>query len=176
MAKGMHALTTPVSTFITRLNNSGVPRVPGTAVFLSKTSEQTPPIIIWHVAHNRALHQHVIALSIIVMQTPWVAEEARLSVENLAPDFWRIIGRYGFMEKPDIPALLKRATKHHCNLDLSDITYYIGHETIVHCPKGGLPLWQEKIFALLQRNSAQIHDYLSLPPESVVEIGRQVEI
>jgi len=57
------------------------------------------------------------------------------------------------------------------------VTYYVGHETIRHCASGtGLPLWQEKIYAFLQRNSAQIHEYLNLPYESVVEIGRQVEI
>jgi len=178
LAKGMHALTIPVDAFLAQLNASNaVARVPGTAVFLSKASEQTPPIIIWHVAHSKALHQHVVALSIQISHAPWVEEAHRLTVEKLAPDFWRLIGHYGFMEKADIPALLQLVKQRHCDLDLSDVVYYVGHETILHCKDGtGLPLWQEKIFALLQRNSAQIHEYLSLPADQVVEIGRQVEI
>jgi len=177
LAKHMQVLTEPVDHFLTRIQTSGVPRVPGTAVFLSKSREQTPPLIIWHVAHNRALHRHIVVLSIVITQFPWVQEEKRLTIEQIAPDFWRLIGTYGFMEKPDIPQLLQQARTLGCDLDLSDVTYYVGYETILHCPDGtGLPLWQEKIYALLQRNSAQIHEYLHLPRESVVEIGRQVEV
>ncbi len=177
VAKGMRMLTVPVHDFIARLETSGVPRVPGTAVFLSKTNEPVPSIVIWHVDHNRALHKHVAALSVVITQTPLVDEDKRVIVEQLAPEFWRLIGSYGYMESPNIPALLQHASQRGCKLDLSDITYYVGHETIRHCPDGsGLPLWQEKIYAFLQRNSAQIHEYLSLPYESVVEIGRQVEI
>lgn len=177
LTKGLRMLTMPVDDFIGRLNMYGVPRVPGTAVFLSKTSEQTPSLIIWHVSHNKSLHKHIVALSIVIAQTPWVHEDERLIVKNLAPDFWRLIGHYGFMEKPDIPRLLKQAYDLGCNIDLKDVIYYVGHETILHCPDGsGMPLWQEKIYALPQRNSSQINEYLSLPRDSVVEIGRQIEV
>ena len=177
LAKGMNLLTVPVDVFTKRLKESRVPRVSGTAVFLSKSSEKTPPLIIWQVKYNKALHEHIVALSIVITHTSWVDEDNRLSVECLSPNFWRIVGHYGFMEKPNIPLLLQQAKKYGCVLNLGDVTYYVGHETILHCQDGtGLPLWQEKIYALLQRNSAQIHEYLSLPRESVVEIGRQFEI
>jgi KUP system potassium uptake protein len=177
LVKGMRSLTVPVGDFIERLRTSSVSRVAGTAVFLSKTSEKTPPIIIWQITHNKALQEHFVTLSIVINQTPVIDADKRLTIVELAPDFWRLIAHYGFMEKPDIPLLLQEAVKEGCNLDLRDITYYVGHETILHCPDGtGLPLWQEKIFAFLQRNSTQIHEYLNLPPESVVEIGRQIEI
>jgi KUP system potassium uptake protein len=177
LAKGMRSLTVPVHDFIARLDASAIARVPGTAVFLSKTTEETPPIIVWQVTYNKALHRHIVALSVVIAQTPWINEDERLTTERLAPDFWRLIASYGFMEKPDIPSLLQQAKKRGCDLDLSDVTYYVGHETIMHCPDGtGLPLWQEMIYAFLQRNSAQIHEYLNLPHESVIEIGRQIEI
>jgi len=177
MAKHLQALTEPIDQFLTRIQTSGVARVPGTAVFLSRTTEQTPPLIIWHVAHNRALHRHIVVLTIMITQHAWVQEEMRFTAEKIAPDFWRLIGTYGFMEKPDIPKLLQQARAAGCELDLSDVTYYVGHETVIHCPDGkGLPLWQEKIYALLQRNSAKITDYLHLPSDSVVEIGRQIEV
>lgn len=175
--KGMRSLTIPVDDFIAHLSASGVPRVPGIAVFLSKTTEQTPPIIIWHVTHNKALHRHVVTLSVVMGSIPWVDANHRLTVEPLAPDFWRAIAHYGFMEKPDIPALVTHAKTLVPDLDLRDVTYYVGHETILHCPDGtGLPIWREKLYAFMQRNSAQIGEYFRLPPAAVVEIGRQVEI
>jgi KUP system potassium uptake protein len=174
---GMRSLTIPVDDFIAHLSASGVPRVPGTAIFLSKTTEQTPPIIIWHVTHNKALHRHVVTLSVVLGSMPWVDANHRMTVEPLASNFWRAIAHYGFMEKPDIPALVTHAKTLVPDLDLRDVTYYVGHETILHCPDGtGLPIWREKLYAFMQRNSAQIGEYFRLPPAAVVEIGRQIEI
>jgi KUP system potassium uptake protein len=39
-----------------------------------------------------------------------------------------------------------------------------------------LPRWVEAVFAAMQRNSAHLTDYFKLPPNAVVEIGRQVSI
>ncbi len=182
MTRSLHALTMPVSSFFMYLQTYNIARVPGTAVFLSKTTGQTPPLIIRHVMHSRALHQNVITLAIAPTQTPWVASENRLRIDMIAPNFWRIICNQGFMEKTDIPAIIQLAKPHlkdskGRDIDLDNMVYYIGHETIRHRLKGkALPVWQERLFAVMQRNSAQIYEYLSLPPESVTEIGRQIEI
>jgi len=177
LLKQIRFMTVPVKDFMTRLKVSAIPRVPGTAVFFTKTTEQTPPIINWQVTFNKALHEHVVAVSILISHKPLVDEENRFKIETLAPNFWRLVANYGFMEKLDIPLLLREVQKKGCEIDLKDITYYVGRETILHCSKNtGLPLWQEKIFAFLQRNSTHIHEYLNLPLKSVVEIGREIEI
>jgi len=64
-----------------------------------------------------------------------------------------------------------------CALDLKDITYYIGHETIVlRTDKKGLPKPVVALFAFMQRNALHVSDYFLLPQESVVEIGRHIGI
>ena len=81
------------------------------------------------------------------------------------------------MERPDIPALLETAHAGGCGVDLSDVTYYIGHETIVPSEdKNNLPRWVEALFAVMQRNSGHVSDYFKLPRDAVVEIGREVAI
>ena len=40
----------------------------------------------------------------------------------------------------------------------------------------GIPRWQEALFAALGRNAERISDYLDLPCDQVVEIGREIEI
>jgi KUP system potassium uptake protein len=98
-------------------------------------------------------------------------------VEEIAPNLWRLSARYGFMERPDIPALLAQARAHGCKVDLSDVTYYVGHETVVHREDGkALPEWIEGLFALMQRNSVHVSDFFRIPPDNVVEIGRQISI
>ncbi len=169
--------TVPVDDFMARIAEARIPRVPGTAVFLTRTQRDAPPVMVWHVRHNRALHERVFVLTIITESVPWVSSSQRLTVQELAPGFWRASAHFGFMERPDIPALLRQAHQRGWTIDLSDVTYYVGHETVV--PRGddkALPRLVEALFAFMQRNASHLTDYFRLPAEQVVEIGRQVAI
>jgi KUP system potassium uptake protein len=162
---------------MTMLKTCGIARVPGTAVFLTRTRSDAPPVMVWHVKHNRALHEKLLAVSIAIESIPWIRMSERLTVELIAPDFWRGTARFGFMERPDIPDLLREANACGCGLDLHDVTYYVGHETII--PREdhkGVPRWVERLYAFMQRNSAHVSDYFRLPSDHVVEIGREIAI
>jgi KUP system potassium uptake protein len=167
----------PVAAFMATIAEGHIPRVPGTAVFLTRTQRDAPPVMVWHLKHNRALHERLLVLTVDTEPTPWVTPSKRLAVEEIAPQFWRASARYGFMDRPDIPALLREAHQLGCAIDLADVTYYVGHETVM--PRDdtkALPRWVEAVFAAMQRNSAHLTDYFKLPPNAVVEIGRQVSI
>jgi KUP system potassium uptake protein len=167
----------PVPQFLNRIADAKVPRVLGTAVFLTRTTRDTPPVMLWHVKHNRALHQHVFVLRVEIQSVPWVSPANRLSIAELAPNFWRAEARFGFMERPHIPELLADSKVLGCTIDLDDVTYYVGHETVISREDGkGLPAWQERIFAVMERNAVHVSDFFSLPNDQVVEIGRQVAI
>jgi KUP system potassium uptake protein len=154
-----------------------IPRVPGTAVFLTRTKLDVPPVMVWHLNHNRALHERLFVLTVDTESVPWVNEAGRLTMAEVAPQFWRAAVRYGFMERPDIPALLRQAHERGCDIDLSDITYYVGHETVLCREDGkGLPKWIAACFAVMQRNSVHLSDYFRLPSDALVELGRQISI
>jgi KUP system potassium uptake protein len=167
----------PIAEFMARIESEHIPRVPGTAVFLTRTQRDVPPVMLWHVKHNRALHERLFVLTVSTQSVPWIKDTERLTIEQIAPNFWRASACYGFMEHPDIPLLLQTASSRGCAIDLSDVTYYVGHETVVHGEDGkALPRWQEALFALMERNAAHVTDFFRLPSESVVEIGRQILI
>jgi len=175
--EGVIADQVPTAQFIAQLHAGGVARVRGSAVFFTRSKEDTPPVLSWHVRKNRSLHSHVLALTLTVTSTPRIDDDERVSVKAEGEDYWRAEARYGFMELPDIPAILADAKAKGANIDLADVTYYVGHETIVPRDDGqGLPRWQEALFAFMGRNSARISDYLKLPCDQVVEIGREIEI
>jgi KUP system potassium uptake protein len=177
VARRLHERVMPIKEFMAKIEHGRVPRVPGTAVFLTRAPKDAPPVLVWHLKHNRSLHQHLFILTVVIAPIPWIRNAERLAVEEIAPSLWRLSARYGFMERPDIPALLAQARTHGCKVDLSDVTYYVGHETVVHREDGkALPKWIEGLFALMQRNSVHVSDFFRIPPDSVVEIGRQISI
>jgi KUP system potassium uptake protein len=166
----------PVGDFMARIKAANIPRVPGTAVFLTRAERDTPPVMIWHVKHNRALHEHLFVLRVEILSVPWPTGD-RLALEEVAPNFWRAEARFGFMERPHIPDLLAASKSLGCTVNLSDVTYYVGHETVIgRDDKTGLPGWQERFFAVMERNAVHVSDFFSLPNDQVVEIGRQVAI
>src|SRR5436853_361313 len=167
----------PVGELLRQLNERHVPRVPGTAVFLTRAQKDAPPVLVWHVKHNRALHERVFILTAVVESVPRIWRGTRLQVEEVAPGMWRATARFGFMERPDIPALLRQANAIGSKLKLDDVTYYVGHETVIRRDDGkGLPRVVETLFAYLQRNSMHVSDYFRLPADSVVELGREIAI
>ena len=167
----------PIDTFIDELTASRVARVPGTAVFLTRARATTPPVMIWYVRHSHALHERVLAVTLDVASTPYIAAKSRLTMVELVPSFWSITASYGFMQKPDLPSLMSQIATGGCSLDSHELTYFTGMEKIVPRVDGrGLPRWMVAMFVVLQRNSTRLTDYLQVPPEQVVDIGRQVSI
>jgi KUP system potassium uptake protein len=177
----VHAAVTadqvPTARFLEHLKEEGVARVRGSAVFLTRSKGETPPVLSWHVRKNRSLHERVVALTLTVVSTPRTDQLKGIRVSLEGENYWRVEAQYGFMDTPDVPAILREASVRGAEIDCDDLTYYVGHETIISRDDGqGIPRWQEMIFALMGRNAARISDYLKLPWNQVVEIGREIEI
>jgi KUP system potassium uptake protein len=171
----------PTDRFLTDLQSGTVARVPGTAVFLTLSAKGVPAVIFWHVQLNRALQERVLILRWSILSVPRVAEADRFTiaqeVPNFWPNFWVVEASYGFMEIPDVPKLLASCMTADRSIDLTDVTYYVGRTTIVPREDGqGLPSWQREPFAAMVRNSARMSDYLKVPNDRLVEIGRQIPI
>jgi len=52
-----------------------------------------------------------------------------------------------------------------CALQLDDVTYYVGHETIVHREDGKVWPNGEALFAAMERNSVHVSDFFRLPSD-----------
>src|SRR3984893_659462 len=167
----------PVEEFMRSLKSQNIPRVSGTGVFLTRTAHIVSPDMIWHVKHNRALPEHLFVLNAVGESVPWINDSERLVVNEVQPNYWRGTAHFGFMEKPDIPAVLKQACAQNCSLNPSDVVYYVGHGTIVPRDDArGLGKWQQALYIAMERNSVHVSDFFRLPDDNVVLIGRRVAI
>jgi KUP system potassium uptake protein len=54
------------------------------------------------------VHERTILLTLITEVVPYVHHDERVTVKPLDQGFCRVIARYGFMEMPDVPALLEK--------------------------------------------------------------------
>jgi len=169
--------STTLADFNAEIAAKHIPRVPGTAVFLTRSDADVPSVLLWHIRQNRSLHENLIILKVRTASIPRIDEANRLKVSELAPNFWRIDATFGFMMHPDVPAVLAGAKQRGCHVDLSDVIYYVGHSTVVHRRDGkGIPHWQQALYAVMERNSLHVADVVRLPEERTVELGRHVAI
>ena len=162
--------------FLAQLLLDKLTRVPGIAVFMSGNPLGTPPALRHNVTHNHILHETVVILSIETAEIPHVPPAEQIAVEQIGEGFWRIMLNYGFMDEPDVPQALSRVREPGLDLAGSDVSYFLGRETILASEHPGMSLWRERLFTWLSRNSQPATHYFNLPPERVVEVGVQVEI
>jgi KUP system potassium uptake protein len=166
---------TPISERIQQLNSGKIARVPGSGVFFTRSKDQVPPTM-WYVGHNGSLHEHMLPLTMAAVSAHRVDPDERLTLKRQGDHFWRAEVKVGFMEHPDIPEILASCRAKGAEIDVDDVTYYVGSVTIVPAEDGkGIPHWQEALFAMMGRNAARMSDYLHLPHDQV-EIGREIEI
>ena len=154
-------------------------RLSGTAVFLASAPNGVPLALTQFVKHNHCLHQRVVLVTVLIAEAPRIPEVDRAEVIEVIPGITRVILHYGFMQYPTIYQGLVLACQQGKlpGIDLSDITYYIGRETIIPSEEiAGMWLWRENVFAFLQRNAERSAAFFGLPTKQVVEFGTEIEI
>ena len=155
----------------------GVPRVPGTAVFLG--AEPSGATWRWrrHLVINRVLHEHIIFLNVRNTGEPRVATADRLEIKELSNGAARVIVRYGYLQSPDVPVALRLCERAGLDVDLDDIMYFSGRTTVVRARHDRCMIgWRQSLFAFLMRNAVRPADYFRLPADRVMEVGLQVEL
>lgn len=168
---------TSISKFLERTIADPPNRVPGTAVFMAKQSDSTLPMLLHHLEHNKVFHEQVIILKVETEDIPRVPAAERIVLTDLGQGFHQLIARYGFMQSPNVPVILRECEPLGLVVDPNDVTYYLGRETPIPTPRiSGMPLWRERLFSFMFRNSLQATAFFNIPPNRVVEIGIQVEI
>ena len=147
-----------------------------TAVFLSRELDRVPPAL-WRLAHHLDVRpERSILVQVTTEPTPKVPEKDRFDVSSLAGDAYRVAVRYGFMEEPNIPAVIARLHEHGLHVDPHEVVYVLGRETILASQRRGMALWRERLFGFLSRNAARATAFYRLPPQQVIEVGAEIDL
>jgi len=166
----------PIESFLADLPRSHIPRVSGTAVFMTLSPLGTPRTLLHNVKHNHVLHEQVVFLSIMAKDAPIVPAGERIKIQDLGQGFYRVEAFYGFMQKPNVPQIMKIVAQYGLITDPMTTTFYLGRETLLTSGKSKMMKWRKLLFALMSRNAGNPTSYFGIPANRVVELGAQVEL
>lgn len=169
----------PLKDFVEALNGEHLPRVPGTAVFMSVIYGTVPPALLHNLKHNKVLHEQVLFLTVESADVPYVDRSERYRLEQLQPWCWQAVAQWGFKEEPNVPDALRQIAEAHPELKLApmETSYFLSRQTVIVSPK--TPLAQrlrQRLFALMARNATRSTRFYRIPPNRVVEMGMQLEL
>jgi KUP system potassium uptake protein len=153
-----------------------VTRVGGAGVFMVGSPTGTPIALLHHVKSNRALHQTVVLLSIVTKEVPTVPDSERLDLHEIGEGIWRAIGYYGYMESPDVGALMEKVRERGVAINPMAATYFFNREMIITGGNARMWEWQKALYAFLSRNARPAKDYYRITPSQIIEIGLPLQL
>jgi KUP system potassium uptake protein len=169
--------TMPLHDFVDTLKPDHPPRIPGTAVFLTREIDEVPTALLHALKHYKVLHQRTVLMSIKTEDIPHVPDQDRLEVRNLGKGFYAVLVRYGFMDQPDLLRALSLCRSQQLPIDVLETSFIIGREKLL-ASKRRTPLsdWRKRLFILMSNNALDATEFFRIPPNRVVELGGQVEV
>ena len=165
-----------VEAFVRELGQGKIPRVPGTAIFMSRNTQGIPTALLHNLKHNKVVHQRVVFLTVDTEESPRLADDERYEWQEVGQGVYRLFVRFGFMEDTDIPALLATMTTDPVTFNPMTTSYFLGRETLIPTKQPGMAIWREHLFVWLMRNSTSASQFFNLPANQVIELGAQVEL
>lgn len=166
----------PLKKFLEGIALHNLPRVQGAAIFMTITPEGTSPALLQNLKYNKVLHEKVVLLSILSTDVPTVPTSERVRVEDLGWGFYRVVAYNGFMQRPNVPEIIKMASRLGLPIDEAETTYYLGRVTLFTAGDSKMMRWRKALFAFMTRNAGTPVTYFGLPANRVVELGAQIQL
>ena len=166
----------PLEFLIENLSKKKPMTVPGTAVFLTSDIEGAPTALLHSLKHYKVLHEKNVILTVLTSDKPRVPDDEKIRIDAYNDMFYRVVMTFGYMETPNIPKALALARKLGWKFDIMSTSFFLSRRSLKASPKGGMPLFLDRVFIGLARNATDATEYFHIPTGRVVEIGTQVVI
>jgi KUP system potassium uptake protein len=172
VAEQRRKLDIPMASFISG-TQPDVPRVPGTAVYLTADPNTVPSALFHNLKHFKVLHEQTLFLHVVTKDVPYIEAEQRLQVSQIAPGMYNVALHFGFRQEVDIPKALSGLGAQGVELDSMSTTFFVARSNVVD-GLSGMPSWRCALFSWMTRQSEGAASFFNLPSNQVVELGTKV--
>ncbi|WP_400999421.1 hypothetical protein [Agromyces sp. GXQ0307] len=156
---------------------AAAPRVPGTTVYLARSSDTAPVALSTILERYRVLSEHVIVLAMHTTTSPFGIE---VESRPLAPGVTVVDAGFGYRQRVlVVDALTIAASRPGSGFDaeqLEDATYVVSSDSPVADADSTLPRWQQRLFIALERAEGSPLDLAQLPARRTVIVGRELRV
>ena len=166
----------PLASFLARLPQSRIIRVPGTAVFMTGNLEFVPNALLHNLKHNKVLHEQVFFVNVRTLAFPQASPEERATAEEVSPGIFKVSLCYGFMESPNVPRALESLAAQGVEFKPMQTSYFLGRETVVAASLPKLRFIRRWVFLFMARNAVSATEFFRIPSDRVVELGVRIAI
>ncbi|MGC2164552.1 MAG: KUP/HAK/KT family potassium transporter [Gallionella sp.] len=171
VAEQRRKLDIPMAGFISG-TQPDVPRVPGTAIYLTADPAFVPSALFHSLKHFKVLHEQTLFMHVVTADIPYVDPEQRLKVTQLAPDIYDVALHFGFRQQVNIPEALEGLSP-ILQLDSMNTTFFTARANVSDGP-GGMSPWRCALYAWMTRQSEGAATFYDLPANQVVELGTKI--
>lgn len=169
----------PLADFVATVRAGGITRVAGTAVFPHPGKQTTPLALRANVEHNHVLHEHVLVVSARPEGVPHVAPDEMLAADDLGAGIVHVTVRYGFFDRPDLPAAVARAVDDGllpAGVDAAGASYFLSRGALRRSGGAGMSRWRKALFLVLTHNAGDPAELFGLPRNRTVIMGSDVDV
>lgn len=176
LVQRLNAKAIPIEEVVAKVAHSGLPRVPGTAVYLTASRFGAPLSLLHNMAMNQVVHEKVIILTVVTKDEPFIPLDHRLKIRHYGGEIYRIRIYYGYNQEPNLPEALTFCRTQGLEIDLSQTSFFLTREHMISATTHGVATWRERLFIRMAMNAENAMRFWHIPPERVVELGLMVAL
>ena len=146
-------------------------RVGGNAIYMAGIPSRVPSSFIINYKHNKVIHERIIFLSIIIEDVPRIASSERFTMQPLGEDIFNVQSVYGFMEVPNVQAIIEKCKAQGLHMDPDETTVFLTRGIPFATVNPQMSQWRSKLYIALARNAMNATEFFRIPYSRVIELG-----
>ncbi len=153
-------------------------RVPGTAIFLNRSSRTVPLALRDNVKHNKVLHERVVIVSVETAAVPFVADDEVAQIAHQDDGITLVTLHFGYMQRTDVGTTLANlpAGRLETPIELEDASYFLSTVELELDPHPSMPRWRTMLFIATVPLAVDAARAFDLPRDRTVVIGSRISV
>ena len=148
----------------------------GTMVFFTGDPRGVPFVGKHRWLRDRAERERVVLLTLEPAGRPRVPDGERVTIEALGPRLFRIVARFGFMERVSIGPVFRACKARSFDLDDDETSFFYADPRIVRADAASVSPVQRGVFAFLLRNARTLPEDVKIPASRRIRLGIDVPL